>query len=81
MSKRDPLITGVAAPITFAVLFTVFALILVVDAWFHLELPMPMPADSMALTVGTFLYGLIGVAAAAFVVGFLFTVVNGFLKR
>jgi hypothetical protein len=81
MSKRDPLITGVAAAITFAVLFTVFALILVADAWFHLELPMPMSADSMALTVGTFLFGLIAVAAAAFVVGFLFTVVNGFLKR
>jgi len=81
MNRRDPLIAGVAAAITFAVLFTVFALVLVVDAWFHLELPMPMSADSMALTVGTFLYGLIGVAAAAFVAGFLFTVVTGFLKR
>ena len=77
----NPLIAGVAAAVTFAVLFAVFALTLVVDAWFHLELPMPMSADSMALTVGTFLYGLIGVAAAAFVVGFLFTVVNGFLRR
>jgi len=91
MKKLDALTTGFAAAITVAVMYAVCALAFALfpdatlgffDAWFHgLDLGPLKPAGGMALTASSFVYGLFGVSVTAFVAGFLFAVVNNFLKR
>ena len=91
MNKLDALTTGFAAAITVAVLYSICALafalfpdgtLAFIDAWFHgLDLSQLKPAGGAVWTVGDFLYGLLGVSATALVTGFLFAVVNNFLKR
>ena len=91
MNKPDPLITGFAAAITFAVLYAACALAFLlfpdatlgfVDAWFHgLDLSQLKPAGGIELTLGTFMYGLAGVSVTAFVAGFLFTTASSLLRR
>jgi hypothetical protein len=91
MNEPDPLITGSAAAITFALLYSVCALAFAlfpdatlgfIDAWFHgLDLSMLKPPGGVAWTIGTFFYGLLGVSATAFVAGFVFATVNSFLRR
>ena len=91
MNKLDALSTGFAAAITFAVVYAVCALVFALfpdatlgffDAWFHgLDLRLLVPPGGMALTTGTFFYGLVGVSLTAFITGVVFAVVNNFLKR
>lgn len=91
MNKRDALITGLAAAITFAVLYSICALAFAVapegtmaffNAWFHgLDLGLLEPPGGAVWTVGDFLYGLLGVSVTAFVAGFLFVIVQNVLKR
>jgi hypothetical protein len=91
MNKLDALTTGLAAAITFAVLYSICALafalfpdgtLAFLNAWFHgMDLGLLRPAGGEVWTVGDFLYGLLGVSVTAFVAGFLFALVSNFLKR
>lgn len=91
MERLSPWILGCTAAITFSITFTVCALAVVLfpdgtvsffNAWFHgLDLNLLKPSGGRPLTPGQFLYGLVGVAAASFVVGTLFAAVYNLIRR
>lgn len=90
MQKIEPWIAGTALAIAFAVLYTLcaaaFALfpgatLTFFDVWFH-GLDLSVLANSgESLTLGNYLYGLLGVVLTAFVAGTVFGLSYNFLRR
>ncbi len=91
MERLNPWILGCTAAITFSITFTVCALAVALfpdgtvsffNAWFHgLDLNLLKPPGGRPLTPGQFFYGLVGVAAASFVVGTLFAAVYNLIRH
>jgi hypothetical protein len=77
MNRIDPWRFGAAAAIAFSLLFTLCALAFALapegtldffNSWFHgLDLRLLRPQGGRALTIGQYVYGLVGVALVGFV--------------
>lgn len=90
MDKLNPSLVGTAAAITFSAVFTGCALAVVLfpegtmnffNAWFHgLDLTLLQPPAGRPLTLGQFVYGLVGVATVSFVTGALFAAVYNLIR-
>ena len=91
MNRLNPLALGISAAITFAILYVACALTFALapdaaleffNAWVHgIDLPVLKPAAGKALTLGVFLYGLVGIAVTSFVAGFLLAFFYNLLSR
>jgi len=91
MERLNPWTLGCTASITFSITFTVCALAVALfpdgavsffNAWFHgLDLNLLKPPGGRPLAPGQFFYGLVGVAAASFIVGTLFAAVYNLIRR
>lgn len=76
MTPLDPWRFGAAAAVAFSLLFTLCALAFLLapegtldffNSWFHgLDLKLLRPQGGRALTLGQYLYGLVGVAVVSF---------------
>jgi len=90
MDRLNPWIIGCTASVTFAIVFTVCALAVVLfpdgtvgffNAWFHgLDLTLLKPPGGRPLALGQFFYGLAGVVATSFIVGTLFAAVYNLIR-
>jgi len=90
MERFNPWIVGAAASITFSIVFALCALAVALfpeatvgffNAWFHgLDLTLLRPPGGRPLTLGQFVYGLVGMALFSFLTGALFAAVFNILR-